>query len=166
MELKEPNKPPSHPKYMWMALKTGSFLTYWLKNRWKCCLWSKLLYKIYLQDVFEAKINFNICCYLQRCGVIPVHIFGSHIHPQPPGLGLKGLCLTRFSICFWFQKLNSTSLIGTDALDFLMAQFILYFYTTNILLFYLFFEASLIPKIVVPEIFKSLFSNCFHENTY
>jgi hypothetical protein len=38
---------------------------------------------------FEEYINFKILRYLRRCGVIPVQSFGSHIRPQPPGLGLK-----------------------------------------------------------------------------
>jgi hypothetical protein len=37
---------------------------------------------------FEEYINFYFYFYLIRCGVIPSQNFGSHIHPQPPGLGL------------------------------------------------------------------------------
>ncbi len=34
---------------------------------------------------FEVYINFKIV----HCGVIPVQSFGSHIRPQPHGLGLR-----------------------------------------------------------------------------
>ncbi len=37
---------------------------------------------------FEEYINFNIFRNLSHCGVIPVRSFGSHIRPQPHGLGL------------------------------------------------------------------------------
>jgi hypothetical protein len=37
---------------------------------------------------FEDLFNFKIFRYLRRCGVIPVQSFGSHLHPQPPELGL------------------------------------------------------------------------------
>jgi hypothetical protein len=38
---------------------------------------------------FEEYISFKIFCYLRHCRVIPVQNFGSHIRPQPPGLGLR-----------------------------------------------------------------------------
>jgi hypothetical protein len=40
---------------------------------------------------FEEYINFKKFCYLRHCGVIPVQSFGSHIHPQSPGFGLRDL---------------------------------------------------------------------------
>jgi hypothetical protein len=49
----------------------------------------KVLSKIYSKDFFEEYINFKIFRNLRRCGVIPVQIFGSHICPQLPGLGLS-----------------------------------------------------------------------------
>jgi hypothetical protein len=39
---------------------------------------------------FEEYINFKIVHSLSHCGVIPVQSFGSHIRPQPHGLGLTG----------------------------------------------------------------------------
>jgi hypothetical protein len=41
---------------------------------------------------FEEYINFKIFRNLSHCGVIPVRSFGSHIRPQPHGLGLIYLC--------------------------------------------------------------------------
>ncbi len=40
---------------------------------------------------FEEYLNFKIFCNLSHCGVIPVRSFGSHIRPQPHGLGLTPL---------------------------------------------------------------------------
>ncbi len=48
-----------------------------------------LIRYIYSLDIFEESINFKIFRYLRCCGVIPVHSFGSHIRPQPSGLGLS-----------------------------------------------------------------------------
>ncbi len=41
------------------------------------------------EKFFEEYINFKIFRNLSHCGVIPVRSFGSHIRPQPHGLGLK-----------------------------------------------------------------------------
>jgi hypothetical protein len=48
---------------------------------------SKVLIKIYSEYVFSGKHYFKIFCYLRRCGNMPVQSFGSHILPQPSGLG-------------------------------------------------------------------------------
>ncbi len=40
------------------------------------------------ETFFEEYINIKIFRNLSRCGVIPVRSFGSHIRPQPHGLGL------------------------------------------------------------------------------
>ncbi len=40
------------------------------------------------ETFFEEYINFKIFRNLSHCGVIPVRSFGSHIRPQPHGLGL------------------------------------------------------------------------------
>jgi hypothetical protein len=40
------------------------------------------------ETFFEEYINFKIFRNLSHCGVIPVRNFGSHIRPQPHGLGL------------------------------------------------------------------------------
>ncbi len=54
----------------------------------------KVLHKYTPKKFFEGNINFKIFQYLRRCGVIPVQGFGSHMHPQPPGLGLTHLTIT------------------------------------------------------------------------
>jgi hypothetical protein len=41
------------------------------------------------ETLFEEYINLKIFRNLSRCGVIPVRSFGSHIRPQPHGLGLN-----------------------------------------------------------------------------
>ncbi len=41
------------------------------------------------ETFFEEYINCRIFRNLSHCGVIPVRIFGSHIRPQPQGLGLS-----------------------------------------------------------------------------
>ncbi len=43
---------------------------------------------------YEEYINLEMFCYLRRCGDIAVQSFGSHIRPQPPGLGLSKYSLT------------------------------------------------------------------------
>jgi hypothetical protein len=40
---------------------------------------------------FDENINLKTCFYFRRCGVIPVPSFGSHIRPQPSGLGLTAI---------------------------------------------------------------------------
>jgi hypothetical protein len=40
------------------------------------------------ETFFEEYLNFKNFCNLSHCGVIPVRSFGSHIRPQPHGLGL------------------------------------------------------------------------------
>jgi hypothetical protein len=50
---------------------------------------SKILDKIYFRDGFWGVNEFYIFCYFRRCGLIPVPSFGSHICPQPSGLGLN-----------------------------------------------------------------------------
>jgi hypothetical protein len=56
---------------------------------------------------FEEYIHFKIVNYLSHCGVIPVQSFGSHIRPQPHGLGLKYdiICRTTKIYCMymWFD---------------------------------------------------------------
>jgi hypothetical protein len=49
--------------------------------------YAKVLNKIF-QNVFEEYMTFKMFCYLRQYGVIPVQSFGSHIRPQPSGLGL------------------------------------------------------------------------------
>ncbi len=46
------------------------------------------------ETFFEKYTNFKIFRNLSHCGVIPVRSFGSHIRPQPHGLGLnlKTIC--------------------------------------------------------------------------
>jgi hypothetical protein len=59
---------------------------------------------------FEEYINFEMFRYLRRCGVIRVQSFGSHIRPQPPGLGLK---FNNFTV----QQLMLLKFPGLNELD-------------------------------------------------
>ncbi len=52
---------------------------------------------------FEEYINIKIFRNLSHCGVIPVRSFGSHIRPQPHGLGLNYSCNNR---CLFFRRLK------------------------------------------------------------
>jgi hypothetical protein len=57
---------------------------------------------------FEEYINFKIVLYLIHCGAIPVQSFGSHIHPQPHGLGLRVNYLPMtFKVQAWKMKVTS-----------------------------------------------------------
>jgi hypothetical protein len=61
---------------------------FWLINRQNAVFCSKVLNKIYSRDFFEEYMNFETH-YLSHCRVIPLQNFGSHIRPQPHGLGLR-----------------------------------------------------------------------------
>jgi hypothetical protein len=63
------------------------FINYRLKNRRNAIFYAKELNKI-LPNVFEEYMTFKMFCSLRQCGGIPVQSFGSHIRPQPSGLGL------------------------------------------------------------------------------
>ncbi len=45
------------------------------------------------ETFFEEYVNIKIFLNLSQCGFIPVRSFGSHIRPQPHGLGLIALSL-------------------------------------------------------------------------
>ncbi len=62
--------------------------TFWPVNRQKCSFRSKVFNKIYSREFFEEYTNFE-GHYLSRCRDIPLQSFGSHIRPQPHGLGLN-----------------------------------------------------------------------------
>ncbi len=63
--------------------------TFWPINRRKRRFSAlKYLTRYTHETFFEEYINFKIFSYLSHCGVIPVRSFGSHIRPQPHGLGL------------------------------------------------------------------------------
>jgi hypothetical protein len=47
--------------------------------------------------------------YIRHCGVIPVQSFGSHIHPQLPGLGLRNYYIDNQSQ----DSHNRTATIGS-----------------------------------------------------
>ncbi len=70
---------------------------------------------------FEEYINFKIFCNLSHCGVIPVQSFGSHIRPQPHGLGLK-VQTTKLTNCVMFQLIFAISVIQTMQIHHLMVQ--------------------------------------------
>ncbi len=70
--------------------KTGGFAHVLTYNSQKTPLFAlKYLTRYTHETFFKDYINFNIFCNLSHCGVIPVRSFGSHIRPQPHGLGLK-----------------------------------------------------------------------------
>jgi hypothetical protein len=49
----------------------------------------KYLIKYTHKTFFKKYINFKIFRNFSHCGVIPVQSFGSHLCPQPHGLGLR-----------------------------------------------------------------------------
>jgi hypothetical protein len=71
--------------------KTGGFVHVLAYNSQKTPFFAlKYLTRYTHETFFEEYLNFNIFCNLSYCGVIIVRSFGSHIRPQPHGLGLKG----------------------------------------------------------------------------
>jgi hypothetical protein len=79
---------PSRPKYM-KSKKTGSFAHVLAYKYPKTLFFAQIYLTRYTRETFfEKYVNFQNH-YLSQCGVIPVQRFGSHIRPQPQGLGLK-----------------------------------------------------------------------------
>jgi hypothetical protein len=79
---------PSRPKYKKMA-KTGSFALVLANNSPKTPFFAqKYLTRYTHETFFEEYMNFKTH-YLSHYRVIPLQSFGSHIRPQPHGLGLK-----------------------------------------------------------------------------
>jgi hypothetical protein len=69
--------------------KTGGFAHVLAYKSPKTPFFSQKYLTRYTHETFFDKyVNFQNH-YLSRCGVIPVQSFGSHIRPQPHGLGLK-----------------------------------------------------------------------------
>jgi hypothetical protein len=64
---------------------------------------SKVLNKIYSWDFFEEYTNFE-AHYLSPCRDIPLQSFGSHISPQPHGLGLTHLAITPLLYTWYMHK--------------------------------------------------------------
>ncbi len=71
--------------------KTGGFAHVLAYNSPKTPFFAlKYLTRYTHKTYFEEYINFKSFRNLSHCGVvIPVRSFGSHIHPQPHGLGLN-----------------------------------------------------------------------------
>ncbi len=70
--------------------KTGGFTHVLACNLPKTLFFAlKYLTKYTHETFFEEYLNFKIFRNLSHCGVIPVRSFGSHIRPQPHGLGLS-----------------------------------------------------------------------------
>jgi hypothetical protein len=70
--------------------KTGCFAHFLAHKSLKTSFFAqKYLTRYIPAKFFEEYIIFKILHYLRHCGVIPVQSFGSHIHPQPPKLGLN-----------------------------------------------------------------------------
>ncbi len=84
------NKPSKQLKYMKMAKKQVVSHLFWPINHRKrrFSLKSTYLTKYTQEMFFEKYVNFQNH-YLSHCGLIPVQSFGSHIRPQPHGLGLS-----------------------------------------------------------------------------
>jgi hypothetical protein len=79
---------PSRPKYIKTA-KKGSFAHIVAYKSPKTPFFAqKYLTRYTHETFFEKYVNFQNR-YISRCGVIPVQSFGSHIRPQPHGLGLN-----------------------------------------------------------------------------
>ncbi len=75
---------PSRPKYMKTAKKWAVSRTFWPKTPFFA---DKYLTRYSHETFFEECMNFETH-YLSHCRVIPLQSFGSHIRPQPHGLGL------------------------------------------------------------------------------
>jgi hypothetical protein len=70
--------------------KTGGFAHCFAYKSPKTPFFAILYLTRYTHETFfEEYINFKIFRNLGYCGVIPVRSFGSHIRPQPRGLGLS-----------------------------------------------------------------------------
>ncbi len=70
--------------------KTGGFAHILAYNSPKTPFFAlKYLTRYTHETFFKEYINFKIFRNLSHCGVIPVQSFGSHIRPQPHGLGLR-----------------------------------------------------------------------------
>jgi hypothetical protein len=79
---------PSCPKYMKTAKKTGGFTHVLAYKSPKTPFFAQKYFTRYTHETFfEIYVNFQNH-FLSHCGVIPVQSFGSHICPQPHGLGL------------------------------------------------------------------------------
>ncbi len=79
-ESKQSNMPPMPPGMYENGEKTGAKTPFFAK---------KYFTRHTPETFFQEYINFKIFCVLRHCGVIPVQSFGSHICPQPHGLGLR-----------------------------------------------------------------------------
>ncbi len=77
--------------------KTGGFAHILAYNLPKTPFFAiKFLTRYTHETFFEEYITFKIFRNLSHCRVIPVRSFGSHIRPQPHGLGLIGFNLPFF----------------------------------------------------------------------
>ncbi len=82
-------KPSQPDKIAENGKKTGGFTHIFAYKSPKTPFFAiKYLTRYTHETFFEKYINFKIFRNLSHCGVIPVRIFGSHIRPQPHGLGL------------------------------------------------------------------------------
>jgi hypothetical protein len=85
----KPNKPSKPPEIDENGEKTGGFaLVLAFKSPKTPFLSQKYLTRYTHETFFEEYTNFEPH-YLSHCRVIPLQSFGSHIRPQPHGLGLS-----------------------------------------------------------------------------
>ncbi len=83
------NKPSKLPEIHKNGEKTGGFMHILAYKSPKMPIFAqKYLIKYTHETLFDKYVNFQNH-YISRCGVIPVQSFGSHIRPQPHGLGLN-----------------------------------------------------------------------------
>ncbi len=88
------NKPSKPPKIHENGQKTGGFVHVLAYKSPKTPFFAqKNLTRYTHETFFEKYVNFPNH-YLSHCGVMPVQSFGSHIRPQPHGLGLR--CRNKF----------------------------------------------------------------------
>ncbi len=84
------NKPSKTPEIYQNGKKMGGFVHVLAYKSPKMQFFAqKYLTRYTHETFFEEYMNFKTH-YLSLCGVIPLQSFGSHICPQPHGLGLKG----------------------------------------------------------------------------
>ncbi len=80
--------PPSCRECTIKAQKWPVSKNYWLKIAENAVVYLQVLNKIYSWEVFQGIHEFFVC-YIRWGYFIPIKSFGSHIRPQPPGIGLN-----------------------------------------------------------------------------
>ncbi len=74
------------------VIENFEYLDEFEEDFWKCWLYCVLSLLVIerCKNMFKNRLRKSRACVpLRCCGNIPVQSFGSHIRPQPPGLGVK-----------------------------------------------------------------------------